>query len=209
MPSPCGRAWRQPRRQHRGGADRRVRPRSVSLFDLDARFSVPTRGLRAAARADAVKVGRREARAAIAAASRPRLDGGERAAMLGMVGAERSPSAVIAASAGWARGNAEGGSSAYSRIPPGMDPALTADTVDDGWEHRLAGISHTLVRGHQPARPLSCHRPISGGRGTHQLRLTATESNRPNGGTKVERKALIVSRSRGRKRWRERDRWAS
>jgi hypothetical protein len=48
----------------------------------------------------AVKVGRGTARAAIAAALRPRLDGGERAAMLGMVGAERAASAVIAANAG-------------------------------------------------------------------------------------------------------------
>ena len=98
------------------------------MFDLDARFSVPTHGLLAAARADAVKVGRGTARAAIAAALRPRLDGGEHAAMLGMVGAERAASAVIAANAGWPVGVLR----VFAEPTRGRLRPLTADTVDDG-----------------------------------------------------------------------------
>jgi hypothetical protein len=59
----------------------------VSLFDLEARFFVPTRGLLLAWCRDAVKAGRCAAGAACAGASRPRLDGGEHEARLGRVGA--------------------------------------------------------------------------------------------------------------------------
>src|SRR5215813_440130 len=49
----------------------------VSLFDLGARFFVPTRAAAGTPRAAAVKAGRRGASAALSAVARPRLDGGE------------------------------------------------------------------------------------------------------------------------------------
>ena len=54
---------------------------------LEARFSVPTRALPAAARAGAVKDGRRAALDAGTAVARPRLDGSEHDAKLEAVGA--------------------------------------------------------------------------------------------------------------------------
>src|ERR671935_316025 len=59
----------------------------VSLFDLEARFFVPTHGWSWASCRDAVKAGRRAVRAADATACRPRLDGVEHGATLGWVGA--------------------------------------------------------------------------------------------------------------------------
>jgi hypothetical protein len=58
-------------------AQRIFSPSSVSLFDLKARFFVPTRALLTAARAGAVKVGRRTNLSACAALARPYLDGSE------------------------------------------------------------------------------------------------------------------------------------
>ena len=60
---------------------------AVSLFDLEARFFVPTHAVASASCRDAVKAGRRIAGAADKAVSRPRLDGVEHEAMLGAVGA--------------------------------------------------------------------------------------------------------------------------
>ncbi|WP_247450571.1 hypothetical protein, partial [Bradyrhizobium sp. 180] len=61
-------------------------PSSVSLFDLKARFFVPTRGSLAPSRAGAVKVGRRASLAACSAVARPHLDGFEHDGMLGAIG---------------------------------------------------------------------------------------------------------------------------
>jgi hypothetical protein len=57
------------------------------LFDLEARFFVPTRGIASASCRDAVKAGRRIAGAASEGAGRPGLDGVEHEAMLGALGA--------------------------------------------------------------------------------------------------------------------------
>ena len=62
-------------------------PRAVSLFDLEARFFVPTHGSPLASCRDAVKAGRRAGRGAGTAVSRPRLDGGAHEARLSRVGA--------------------------------------------------------------------------------------------------------------------------
>ncbi|HYM99051.1 MAG TPA: hypothetical protein VET25_04865 [Aestuariivirgaceae bacterium] len=59
---------------------------SVSLFDLKARFFVPTRASLAPARAGAVKVGRRTNVAACSALARPHLDGFEHDGTLGAAG---------------------------------------------------------------------------------------------------------------------------
>src|SRR5204863_9261151 len=59
----------------------------VSLFDLRARFFVPTHGAPSASGRDAVKAGRRAGRAAGGGASGPRLDGVEHEAKLAGVGA--------------------------------------------------------------------------------------------------------------------------
>src|SRR5437660_12316337 len=56
-------------------AQRIFSPSSVSLFDLKARFFVPTRPSLTAARAGAVKVGRRTNLSACSALARPCLDG--------------------------------------------------------------------------------------------------------------------------------------
>jgi hypothetical protein len=61
-------------------------PSSVSLFDLKARFSVPTRDSLTSARAGAVKVGRRTNPAACSAFARPHLDSFEHDGTLGAVG---------------------------------------------------------------------------------------------------------------------------
>jgi hypothetical protein len=69
----------------------------VSLFDLGARFFVPTRAAAGTTRADAVKAGRRGVSAAPSAVARPRLDGGEHGVTLRAVGALRissSPGAM-------------------------------------------------------------------------------------------------------------------
>jgi hypothetical protein len=52
-------------------------PSSVSLFDLKARFFVPTRTSLTSARAGAVKVGRRANLAACSTLARPHLDSSE------------------------------------------------------------------------------------------------------------------------------------
>ena len=59
---------------------------SVSLFDLEARFFVPTRALPMSPRAEAVKVGRRTNLTACPAVARPHLDGFEHDGTLGAVG---------------------------------------------------------------------------------------------------------------------------
>jgi PAS domain S-box-containing protein len=59
---------------------------SVSLFDLKARFFVPTRALLTAARAGAVKVGRRTNLSACSALARPYLDGSEHDGTLDAMG---------------------------------------------------------------------------------------------------------------------------
>jgi hypothetical protein len=61
--------------------------RSVSLFDLRARFFVPTHAVPLAPCRDAVKAGCRDGGAADAGVSKPRLDGGEHGAILARVGA--------------------------------------------------------------------------------------------------------------------------
>ena len=61
-------------------------PLSVSLFDLRARFFVPTRTSLALARAEAVKVGRRTNLATSSAVARPDLDSFERDGTLGAIG---------------------------------------------------------------------------------------------------------------------------
>jgi hypothetical protein len=61
-------------------------PSSVSLFDLKARFFVPTRDSARPARAGAVKVGRRTNLSACSALARPHLDSSEHDRTLGAVG---------------------------------------------------------------------------------------------------------------------------
>jgi hypothetical protein len=61
-------------------------PSSVSLFDLKARFFVPTRALLTSARAGAVKVGRRTNFAACSAVAWPHLDSSEHDGTLGAIG---------------------------------------------------------------------------------------------------------------------------
>jgi hypothetical protein len=58
----------------------------VSLFDLKARFFVPTRTSLTSARAGAVKVGRRANLAACSTLARPHLDSSEHDGPLGAVG---------------------------------------------------------------------------------------------------------------------------
>ena len=67
-------------------AQRIFSPSSVSLFDLKARFFVPTRALLTAARAGAVKVGRRTNLSACSALARPYLDGPEHDGTLDAIG---------------------------------------------------------------------------------------------------------------------------
>src|SRR5215475_14920223 len=66
----------------------------VSLFDLGARFFVPTRAAAGTPRAAAVKAGRRGVSAALSAVARPRLDGGEHGVRLRAVGTKTSPGAM-------------------------------------------------------------------------------------------------------------------
>jgi hypothetical protein len=61
-------------------------PLSVSLFDLKARFFVPTRTFLTSARAGAVKVGRRASLAACSTLARPHRDSSEHDGPLGAVG---------------------------------------------------------------------------------------------------------------------------
>jgi hypothetical protein len=61
-------------------------PSAVSLFDLKARFFVPTRASLMSARAGAVKVGRRTNLAACSAVTRPHLDSSEHDGTLGAIG---------------------------------------------------------------------------------------------------------------------------
>jgi hypothetical protein len=61
-------------------------PSSVSLFDLKARFFVPTRGPLTSSRAGAVKVGRRAKLAACSELTRPYLDSFEHDGTLGAIG---------------------------------------------------------------------------------------------------------------------------
>ena len=61
-------------------------PSSVSLFDLKARFFVPTRASLTSARAGAVKVGRCTNLAACSDFARPHLDSFERDGTLGAIG---------------------------------------------------------------------------------------------------------------------------
>jgi hypothetical protein len=61
-------------------------PSSVSLFDLKARFFVPTRGSLTSSRAGAVKVGRRANVAACSELARPYLDSFEHDGTLGAIG---------------------------------------------------------------------------------------------------------------------------
>src|ERR1700730_18869428 len=61
-------------------------PSSVSLFDLEARFFVPTRGSLTSSRAGAVKVGRRANLAACSELARPYLDSFEHDGTLGAIG---------------------------------------------------------------------------------------------------------------------------
>ncbi len=61
-------------------------PSSVSLFDLKARFFVPTRGSLTSSRAGAVKVGRRANLAACSELARPYLDSFEHDGTLGAIG---------------------------------------------------------------------------------------------------------------------------
>ena len=61
-------------------------PSSVSLFDLKARFFVPTRGSLTSSRAGAVKVGRRADLAACSELARPYLDSSEHDGTLGAIG---------------------------------------------------------------------------------------------------------------------------
>ena len=73
---------------------------SVSLFDLKARFFVPTRPSLTAARAGAVKVGRRTNLSACSALARPCLDGLEHDGTLDAIGTddqrELAPTAALA-----------------------------------------------------------------------------------------------------------------
>src|SRR5215813_1615496 len=68
--------------------------RPVSLFDLGARFFVPTRAVAGTPRTAAVKAGRRGASAALSAVARPRLDGGEHGVRLRAVGTLRISSSA-------------------------------------------------------------------------------------------------------------------
>jgi hypothetical protein len=61
-------------------------PSSVSLFDLKARFFVPTRASLTPACGGAVKVGRRTNPAACSALARPHLDSPEHNGTLGAIG---------------------------------------------------------------------------------------------------------------------------
>src|SRR5882672_6069863 len=61
-------------------------PSSVSLFDLKARFFVPTRGSLTSSRAGAVKVGRRANLAACSDLARPYLESFEHDGRLGAIG---------------------------------------------------------------------------------------------------------------------------
>src|SRR6266404_8756134 len=61
-------------------------PSSVSLFDLKARFFVPTRSSLTSSRAGAVKVGRRAKLAACSELARPYLDSFEHDGTLGAIG---------------------------------------------------------------------------------------------------------------------------
>src|SRR5258707_14367344 len=61
-------------------------PSSVSLFDLRARFFVPTHGSLTSSRAGAVKVGRRANFVACSELARPYLDGFEHDGTLGAIG---------------------------------------------------------------------------------------------------------------------------
>src|SRR6266702_1377996 len=61
-------------------------PSSVSLFDLKARFFVPTRSSLTSSRAGAVKVGRRANLAACSELARPYLDSSEHDGTLGAIG---------------------------------------------------------------------------------------------------------------------------
>jgi len=71
----------------RGSPDRQIFcPSSVSLFDLQARFFVPTRGSLTSSRAGAVKVGRRANLAACSELARPYLDSFEHDGTLGAIG---------------------------------------------------------------------------------------------------------------------------
>jgi hypothetical protein len=63
-----------------------VCPSSVSLFDLKARFFVPTRGSLTSSRAEAVKVGRHANLAACSELTRPYLDSSEHDGTLGAIG---------------------------------------------------------------------------------------------------------------------------
>jgi hypothetical protein len=63
-----------------------VCPSSVSLFDLKARFFVPTRGSLRSSRAGAVKVGRRANLPAYSELARPYLDSFEHDGTLGAIG---------------------------------------------------------------------------------------------------------------------------
>src|SRR6202011_3564233 len=64
-------------------------PSSVPLFDLKARFFVPTRGPLTSSRAGAVKVGRRVNLAACSELARPYLDSFEHDGTLGAIGDQR------------------------------------------------------------------------------------------------------------------------
>src|SRR3981189_3247222 len=71
----------------RGSPERQIFcPSSVSLFDLKARFFVPTRGSLTSSRAGAVKVGRRANLAACSELARPYLDSFEHDGTLGAIG---------------------------------------------------------------------------------------------------------------------------
>ena len=61
-------------------------PSSVSLFDLEVRFFVPTRGSLTSSRAGAVKVGRRADLTACSELARPYLDSSEHDGTLGAIG---------------------------------------------------------------------------------------------------------------------------
>jgi hypothetical protein len=67
-------------------AQRIFSPSSVSWFDLKAHFFVLTRALLTAARAGAVKVGRRTNLSACSALARPYLDGSEHDGTLDAIG---------------------------------------------------------------------------------------------------------------------------
>jgi hypothetical protein len=70
----------------RSSPERQIFVLSVSLFDLKARFFVPTRGSLTSSRAGAVKVGRRANLAACSELARPYLDSFEHDGTLGAIG---------------------------------------------------------------------------------------------------------------------------